>query len=90
VVHDAVVLRVHAEARSLRQIAGDVRPARGRIGIEDRRGIALEERPDELVHLLVGVREAEVEVEVVVTARDPREAPAHPLLVGEEPLDRRS
>src|SRR6266566_7279944 len=42
-----------------------------------------------LLRLLLGQREAEVEREVAVVGRDVGELPAHPLLVGRQPLHRR-
>ena len=63
-----------------------VRPAHARVLLDGGRDLALQER----LQLLLGVQEAEVAVEVAAAARDPVDAPAHPLPVGEELLERRA
>src|SRR5437763_7207276 len=56
---------------------------------KDRRRL-LEHRAHALAHLFVGLRDAEVEVEVASARRDPRKAPAQPSLVCLELRERRA
>src|SRR5918999_1483416 len=71
VVHDALSQGESAHAKTFREVAGIVRPGCGRVLAEDRRGLALEDRYYLLAHLLVRVRDAEVEVEVALGRRHP-------------------
>ena len=89
-VHGAAVEDEGAHAGPLRDVSGDVGPGRRRHLPQDRRWVSLEQRSHVLAHLLLGVGEAEVEVEVAVGRRHPGEAPPHPPLVCLKPFERRS
>src|SRR3989442_9376781 len=79
-VNDPVRERVRAQARAFGDVPDDVRPAHARVLLDGGRDLALQERSQ----LPLGVEEAEVAVEVAAAARDPVDAPAHPLPVGDQ------
>src|SRR4051812_8676052 len=85
-VHHPVRPDVGAEAGALRDVAGDVRPAGDRVLLDGRGDLSREER----LQLVLRVQEAQVAVEVRAYGGDPSEAPAHPPLVVQQPLQRRA
>src|SRR5919202_2284120 len=85
-VDDPVRKRVRAQARPLRDVAHHVHAARLGHLLDGRGYLALQERSQ----LLLRMREAEISVEVAAGRRNPFQAPAHPLLVRPELLERRT
>src|SRR5258708_4666424 len=78
-----------AEAEALRQVTGHVGAVLAGIATGDGRQL-LEHRRDPFARLLRTAGETHIGVEVAVVAGGPVEAPAHPLAIREQPLDRRT
>src|SRR5205823_2530110 len=78
--------RVRAQAGSFGDVAQHARSAHLRVLLDGGRDLALQER----LQLLLRPQKAEVAVEVAASARDPVDAPAHPLPEGAQLRERRA
>src|SRR5262249_24327075 len=90
VIDGAAVAGERADPRTLREAADDVGAAGAGVVGDGGVRLAFVHRRDRCARRLLGSRDAEVEVEVALRGGDPGNAPAHPLLVGEELWERRA